>query len=111
MKIIVYDNSGWGLVHIEMEAAGLPATKGASFPNMDFAAYAKACGAQGFAVDDPAQLETRMRAFLDCPGPALLHAKVSAAELPAMPHIDPAQAIRFGIAKVKERMLGLVGQR
>ena len=102
VKVVVYDNGGWGLVHLEMEGAGLPATKGAEFPNMDFAAYAKACGAAGFTADDPRSLEKVIREFLAAPGPAVLHAKVDAGELPVMPHFDIAQAIRFGIAKAKE---------
>jgi pyruvate dehydrogenase (quinone) len=102
LKIVVYDNSGWGLVHIEMEGAGLPATKGASFPNMDFAAYATACGGAGFSADAPDELDQTIKAFLDAEGPAILHVKVDPDELPSMPHIDVAQAVRFGIAKARE---------
>lgn len=50
IEVIVYDNSTWGLVHLEMEGAGNPAALGASFPNMDFAAFARACGGQGFTA-------------------------------------------------------------
>ena len=102
VKIVVYDNAGWGLVHLEMEGAGLPATSGAKFPNMDFAAYAEACGAAGFRADEPQSLETVIPAFLEAQGPAVLHAKVDPAELPVMPHFDIAQALRFGLAKAKE---------
>lgn len=102
VKIVVYDNSGWGLVHLEMEGGGYPAAPGANFPNMDFAAYARACGAEGFTADDPASLESVVRDFLAAPGAAVLHAKVDPAELPVMPHFDIAQAVRFGLAKAKE---------
>jgi pyruvate dehydrogenase (quinone)/pyruvate oxidase len=107
VKLVVYDNSGWGLVHVEMEAAGLPAMHGASFPNMDFAAYARACGAGGYTLDHPSAIEGTVAEFLTSPGPALLHAKVDPTELPTMPHFDPAQAARFGIAKLKEGFLKL----
>ncbi|HEV2866706.1 MAG TPA: thiamine pyrophosphate-binding protein [Allosphingosinicella sp.] len=106
LKVVVYDNSGWGLVHIEMEGAGMPAMAGAAFPNMDFAAYARACGAAGFSASEPAALEQTVTAFLAAEGPAVLHAKVDPDELPAMPHIDVGQAWRFGIAKAKEKLLG-----
>jgi pyruvate dehydrogenase (quinone)/pyruvate oxidase len=69
VKIAVYDNSGWGLVHLEMEAAGLPAVRGTRFPNMDFAAYAQSCGATGFTAADPAGLETALPQFLAADGP------------------------------------------
>lgn len=102
LKIVVYDNAGWGLVHLEMEGAGLPASSGAGFPNMDFAAYAQACGAACFTAHQPSSLESTIRAFLEVSGPAVLHAKVDPGELPVMPHFDIAQAVRFGIAKVRE---------
>jgi pyruvate dehydrogenase (quinone)/pyruvate oxidase len=109
LKIAVYDNSGWGLVRIEMEGAGMPAMAGAAFPNMDFAAFAEACGASAFAAGDPAGLEQAVRAFLEAEGPAILHARVDPDELPSMPHIDLAQAWRFGLAKVKEKLVGRQG--
>jgi pyruvate dehydrogenase (quinone)/pyruvate oxidase len=102
VKVIVYDNSGWGLVHLEMEGAGLPAAKGTGFPNMDFAAFARACGVQGFTARTPDQLDTKMAVFLAAPGPAILHAIVDPAEVPAMPHIGIGEAWKFGIAKARE---------
>lgn len=109
VKVVVYDNAGWGLVHLEMEGAGDPATKGSTFPNMDFAAFARACGAQGFSVRDPAELDGTIHDFLAVPGPALLHAVVDPAEIPTMPHIDIGQAWKFGIAKVREAWAHLTG--
>lgn len=102
IKVVVYDNAGWGLVHLEMEGAGNPAASGASFPNMDFAAFARACGAQGFTARDPATLVSTVQAFLAAPGPAILHAVVDPEEIPAMPHIEIGQVWKFGIAKMKE---------
>ncbi|UAK26339.1 thiamine pyrophosphate-binding protein [Sphingomonas nostoxanthinifaciens] len=109
VKVVVYDNGGWGLVHLEMEGAGVPAAPGAMFPNLDFAAFARACGAEGFTARQPETLADTVRAFLAAPGPAILHAVVDPAEIPTMPHIEIGQAWRFGIAKVKEKMLELTG--
>ncbi|WP_240320874.1 thiamine pyrophosphate-binding protein [Sphingomonas crusticola] len=109
IKAVVYDNAGWGLVHLEMEGAGNPATKGSTFANPDFAALARACGAQGFVARDPARLEESVRGFLAAPGPAILHAVVDAAEIPTMPHIEVGQAWKFGIAKAKETWAHLTG--
>ncbi len=109
VKIVVYDNARWGLVHLEMEGAGTPAASGSVFPNMDFAAFARACGASGFTARDPATLVATVREFLAAPGPAILHAVVDPDELPAMAHIEPAQALGFGIAKVKEAFAALRG--
>ena len=104
IKVVVYDNAGWGLVHLEMEGAGLPAAKGTGFPNMDFAAFARACGGQGFTARDAASLRGVIREFLAAPGPAILHVLVDPDEIPTMPHIDPGEAWKFGIAKVKETL-------
>jgi pyruvate dehydrogenase (quinone)/pyruvate oxidase len=109
IKVIVYDNAGWGLVHLEMEGAGNPATKGATFPNPDFAAFARACGATGFTAHHPAALDQAMRALLAEKGPAILHAFVDPAEIPTMPHIEIGQAWKFGIAKIKETWAHLTG--
>ena len=109
VKVVVYDNAGWGLVHLEMEGAGVPAAKGAAFPNPDFAAFARACGAEGFTARRPDRLAETVRDFLASPGPAILHAVIDPAEIPTMPHIEPGQAWKFGIAKVKEALVGLTG--
>jgi pyruvate dehydrogenase (quinone) len=105
VKVVVYDNGGWGLVHLEMEGAGMPAMAGAGLGNPDFAAFAKSCGAQGFTARAPQELAATIAAFLAAPGPAILHAVVDPDELPTMPHIDVGQAWRFGLAKLKERLL------
>jgi pyruvate dehydrogenase (quinone)/pyruvate oxidase len=109
VKVVVYDNAGWGLVHLEMEGAGNPATRGSTFPNLDFAAFARACGADGFTVREPGRLDPTIRDFLAAPGPAVLHAIVDPAEIPLMPHIDIGQAWKFGIAKVRETWAHLTG--
>lgn len=109
IKAVVYDNAGWGLVHLEMEGAGNPATKGAALVNPDFAAFARACGAQGFTARDPGALDATIREFLAAPGPAILHAFVNPAEIPTMPHIEIGQAWKFGIAKIKEAWAGMTG--
>jgi pyruvate dehydrogenase (quinone) len=105
IKVVVYDNSSWGLVKLEMEGAGVPPADGAHFPNVDFAAFARACGAQGFSAREPSALAQTVRTFLAVPGPAILHALVNPEEIPAMPHIGVEQAWKFGIAKLKESLL------
>jgi pyruvate dehydrogenase (quinone) len=104
VKVVVYDNGGWGLVHLEMEGAGYPAAAGVRLPNPDFAAFARACGAEGFTAREPASLASEIAAFLAAPGPAILHAFVDPTELPTMPHVHPGQVWRFGLAKIKEKL-------
>ena len=84
LKVVVFNNREWGLVHLEMEEAGLPAFEGSNFPNMDFAAFARACGAEGFTAQTPDQLDDALRSLLAAPGPAILNVMIDASELPIM---------------------------
>jgi pyruvate dehydrogenase (quinone) len=102
VKVFVFNNSGWGLVHLEMEAAGLPAFKGTTFKNPDFAMYAQACGAQGFRVTQPKELRDAVAKALAAPGPVIVDVVVDPAEIPSMPHINLDQMWKFGVAKVRE---------
>lgn len=109
VKVIVFNNREWGLVHLEMEQAGLPAFEGSEFPNLDFAAFALACGAQGFTAKTPEQLDLALEQLLAAPGPAVLNVFIDPNELPVMPHIKLDQIWRFGLAKVRETMLSMTG--
>jgi pyruvate dehydrogenase (quinone) len=103
VKVFVFNNSGWGLVHLEMEEAGLPVfTKGATFKNPDFAMFAQACGARGFRVTRPDALRDTVAQALAVPGPAIVDVVVDPSEIPAMPHIHLDQVWKFGIGKMRE---------
>jgi pyruvate dehydrogenase (quinone) len=103
VKVFVFNNSGWGLVHLEMEEAGLPVfAQGATFKNPDFAMYAQACGAKGFRVTQPHALRDTVAQALATPGPVIVDVAVNPAEIPAMPHIHLDQVWKFGIGKMRE---------
>ena len=101
IKCFVFNNGGWGLVHMEMEEAGLPVFDGARFKNPDFAMFAQACGGAGFRVTQPGDLRDAVARALATPGPVVVDVAVDPAELPAMPHIDPAQVWKFGIGMAR----------
>lgn len=109
VKVIVFNNREWGLVHLEMEEAGLPAFAGSEFPNPDFAAFARACGAQGFTAKTPDELDAALGQLLATPGPAVLDVFIDPSELPTMPHIKMEQIWRFGMAKVRESLVAMQG--
>jgi pyruvate dehydrogenase (quinone)/pyruvate oxidase len=103
IKVFVFNNSGWGLAHLEMEAAGMPVfSQGATLKNPDFAMYALACGAQGFKVAKPAELHDTVAEALHAAGPVVVDVTVEATEIPAMPHPKVEQLARFGIGKLRE---------
>ena len=60
IKVIVYNNSAFGLITLEAESVGLPPFMEAiKFPNPDFAALARACGGHGFKAAKPGELRRR----------------------------------------------------
>ncbi len=110
VKVVVYNNSAFGLIHLEAESIGLPPfEEGIQFTNPDFAALAQACGGRGFKVDKPGALRSTLAEALACDGPAIVDAVVAADELPNLPHIDIAQLGRFAQAKVREAVLAVTG--
>jgi pyruvate dehydrogenase (quinone) len=107
IKVFVFNNAGWGLVHLEMEEAGLPVfTDGATFRNPDFAMFAQSCGGTGFRITQPELLRETVGRALATPGPVVVDVAVDPNELPAMPHIGVEQAWKFGIGKIRELISG-----
>ena len=107
VKVFVFNNAGWGLVHLEMEEAAMPAYKaGVGMRNPDFAMFAQACGGRGFRVTQPGQLRAVVAEALATPGPVVVDVAVDPAEIPAMPHIELSQVWKFGIGKARELFSG-----
>jgi pyruvate dehydrogenase (quinone) len=103
VKVFVFNNGGWGLVHLEMEEAALPVfAQGATFRNPDFALFAQSCGAQGFRVTQPQALRETVARALAAPGPVIVDVAVDPTEIPSMPHIHLDQVWKFGIGKMRE---------
>jgi len=111
VKVVVYNNSSFGLIRLEAESVGLPAfRKGTDFPNPDFAALARACGGHGFRASKPGELHAEINEALSVDGPAIVDCVVPADELPNFPHLDLDKIGNFAMAKVKEALLAFSGQ-
>ena len=108
VKVVVYNNSAFGLISLEAESVGLPAyKKGIEFPNPDFAALADVCGGYGFKATKPGELETAISEAFKVDGPAIIDAVVPADEMPNLPHIDLDTVGHFAMAKIKEAVLAV----
>jgi pyruvate dehydrogenase (quinone) len=108
VKVVVYNNSGFGLITLEAESVGLAAyRKGIEFPNPDFAALARACGGHGFTARKPGELKEALSAALAIEGPTIIDAVVAANELPNLPHLELDLVGHVAVAKVKEALLAL----
>src|SRR6516165_4811517 len=110
VKVVVYNNSAFGLITLEAESIGVPPYKqGIEFPNPDFAALARACGGHGFTASTPRQLHAEIVEALKIDGPAIVDAVVAANELPNLPHIDLDKVEHYAVAKIREALLAVAG--
>ena len=110
VKAVVFNNSALGLIKLEAEGMGLPAWKQAiDFPNPDYVALARACGAVGFKAEKPGELRGAIDQALKAEGPAIIDCVVAADELPNIPHLELEMMEHFAEAKIKEVMLEYTG--
>jgi pyruvate dehydrogenase (quinone) len=110
VKAVVYNNSSLGLIRLEAESMGLPAWKAMDFPNPDYVALARSCGAVGFKAEKPGELRGAIDQALKAEGPAIVSCVVPADELPNVPHIDLEKMENYAEAKVKEMVLAYTGR-
>jgi thiamine pyrophosphate-dependent acetolactate synthase large subunit-like protein len=110
VKVVVYNNSAFGLITLEAEGIGVPPYKeGIEFPNPDFAALARACGGHGFNDRKPGELQAEINEALTVDGPAIVDAVVAADEMPNLPHIDLDKIGHYALAKIREAVLAVTG--
>jgi pyruvate dehydrogenase (quinone) len=110
VKVVVYNNSAFGLISFEAESVGLPAFKeGIEFPNPDYVALARACGGQGFRADKPGNLVAAIGDGLAADGPTIIDCVVTADEMPNFPHLDLDKAGNYALAKIREAILAVTG--
>jgi pyruvate dehydrogenase (quinone)/pyruvate oxidase len=98
VKIVVIKNNTLGQIKWEqMVFLGNPEYV-CDLQPVDFAAAARAFGAQGFTVDDPARCGDVLRQAFAMPGPVVIEAVVDPHEPPAPPKVTIRQAARFAEA-------------
>ena len=101
VKVVIIKNNTLGQIKWEqMVFEGNPQF-GVDLQPIDFAMYARACGAAGYTLDDPEKAEGVLREALAHPGPALVEAVVDANEPPMPGHATMQQAWNFAKAMVR----------
>jgi pyruvate dehydrogenase (quinone) len=101
VKVIVIKNNVLGQIKWEQMVLDGNPQFGVELQPIDFAAFAKACGAGGFTIEDPAQAESVLREALAHPGPAVIQAVVDPNEPPLPGKINMKQAAHFAKAIVR----------
>lgn len=102
---IVLNNGELGFIRLEQEAEGLPG-HAVRLANPDLAALARACGAEGITVREPAAIRPALRQALAAGGPAVVDVHVDAGELFMPPRIGVKDAVSYGVAKAREWLGG-----
>jgi pyruvate dehydrogenase (quinone)/pyruvate oxidase len=95
VKIIVIKNDTLGQIKWEqMVFLGNPEF-GCELQPIDFAAVARACGAEGLRIEDPQECGAVLERALDTPGPVLVEAVVDPNEPPLPPKATVKQVRNF----------------
>jgi pyruvate dehydrogenase (quinone) len=98
VKVIVIKNNVLGMIKWEQMVMGGNPQFGVQLHPIDFAGFARACGAAGYTVDDPHQVEGVLGEAFGHPGPALVEAVVDPNEPPMPGKIKMTQALHFAEA-------------
>ena len=105
VKIVVFNNGALGFVELEQKSTGF-LNSGTDLVNPNFAALAEAVGIKGVRIEDPAEVEPRLREALAHPGPVLVDAVVNRMELAMPPRVTAEMAKGFTLYMLKAVMSG-----
>jgi pyruvate dehydrogenase (quinone) len=95
VKIIVIKNNSFGMIKWEQIAFEGNPQYGVDLQAIDFAAFARACGAVGYSVSDPARVKETLQEAFSQSGPVLIEALVDPYEPPLPGKITTDQAWQF----------------
>jgi len=105
VKVIVFNNGALGFIELEQKASGFLDT-GTELVNPNFAAMAESVGIRGVRIEDPAEVDGKMKAALAYNGPVLIDAVVSRTELAMPPAINLEMAKGFTLYMLSAVMNG-----
>ena len=101
IKVVIVKNNSLGQIKWEqMVFLGNPEYECDLHP-IDFAAFTRACGAEGYTIENPATCGDALDEALSRPGPAIIEAVVDPNEPPTPPKITAKQAAHFAEALAK----------
>jgi len=104
IKLIVFNNRKLGMVQLEMEVMGLPDFQ-VDMEDPDFAKVAEAMGIPGITINDPADLETSLKAAFAIEGPVLVNVFTDPHALSLPPKVELKMVEGMAISMTK-MMLG-----
>lgn len=101
VKVIVIKNNSLGMIKWEQIVLEGNPSFGVDLEPIDFAAFARACGAEGFTLEQPGETSSVLRQALQTPGPALVEAVIDPHEPPLPGNITMDQSLKFAQALLR----------
>jgi len=101
VKVVIIKNNTLGQIKWEqMVFSGVPEF-GVDLQPIDFAAFARACGAEGFTIKESSECGRIIEQALSTPGPAVIEAEVDAFEPPLPAKVTLKQATHFAESLIR----------
>ncbi len=101
VKVIVIKNNVLGEIKWEQIVMEAEPEYGVELEPIDFAGFARCCGAAGFTIERPEEAESILRQALAHPGPVIVEAVVDPNEPPLPGNITAEQSLHFAEALAK----------
>jgi pyruvate dehydrogenase (quinone)/pyruvate oxidase len=101
IKIVIIKNNSLGMIKWEQIAFLGNPEFGCELQPIDFAAFARACGAKGYTIDDAANCGTTLDQAFAEPGPVIIEAVVDPNEPPRPPKAKLKQIAHFAEAIIR----------
>lgn len=101
VKVIVIKNNSLGMIKWEQIVLEGNPSFGVELEPIDFAGFARACGAAGFTLEQPDETSAVLREALQTPGPALVEAVIDPHEPPLPGNITMDQSLKFAQALLR----------
>ena len=101
VKVILMKNNSLGMIKWEQIVFEGNPSFGVDLQPINFAAFARACGAEGFTLQEPAGTASVLRQALQTPGPALVEAVIDPHEPPLPGNITMDQSLKFAQALLR----------
>jgi pyruvate dehydrogenase (quinone) len=110
VKVIVIKNTVLGMIKWEQLAMEGNPQYGVQLQPIDFAAFARACGAVGYTVDNPRAVPDVLSEAFQHPGPAVIEAVVDPNEppLPGKATVDQALTFAKALARGTKDRWGII---
>jgi thiamine pyrophosphate-dependent acetolactate synthase large subunit-like protein len=105
IKVFIFNNRKLGLIQMEEEGhAGNPEYE-TGLHNIDYAAFANACGGRGFFIREPEDLDRIIPLALSEAVPCIVDVCINPGELTIPPEITASEAFNYLKAKLTEQLI------